>query len=122
MFELKFFLGTDYRYFFSNEFKTHGQFFFKKKEQKLAQEQRSLNQLGTNGTKQVNGKSPERSDSPTSTSTATSVGTVTPPSHGMFLKNIFYILRNDFLQIKNINVFIFFDKLGTKVDGLHFAR
>ncbi|XP_033222131.1 PX domain-containing protein kinase-like protein isoform X1 [Belonocnema kinseyi] len=53
-----------------------------KKEQKLAQEQRS-NQLGTNGTKQVvNGKSPERSDSPTSTSTATSVGTLTPPSHG----------------------------------------
>lgn len=51
-----------------------------KKEQKLAQEQRSASQLGANGTKQINGKSPERSDSPTSTSTATSVGTLTPPS------------------------------------------
>lgn len=51
-----------------------------KKEQRLAQEQRSSSQLGTNGTKQINGKSPERSDSPTSTSTATSVGTLTPPS------------------------------------------
>lgn len=39
-----------------------------------------MNQLSTNGLKQVNGKSPERSDSPTSTSTATSVGTLTPPS------------------------------------------
>lgn len=53
-----------------------------KKEQKLAQEQQSGRQLGTNDSKQVNGKSPERSDSPTSTSTATSVGTLTPPSQG----------------------------------------
>lgn len=56
--------------------------FYQKKEQKLAQEQRSASQLGTNGTKQINGKSPEPSDSPTSTSTATSVGTLTPPSVG----------------------------------------
>lgn len=55
-------------------------FYLQKKEQRLAQEQRSFSQLGTNGTKQINGKSPERSDSPTSTSTATSVGTLTPPS------------------------------------------
>jgi len=54
--------------------------YLQKKEQKLAQEQRSASQLGANGTKQINGKSPERSDSPTSTSTATSVGTLTPPS------------------------------------------
>lgn len=53
-----------------------------KKEQKLAQEQQMSNQLGTNGTKQVNGKNSERPDSPTSTSTATSVGTLTPPSLG----------------------------------------
>ncbi|XP_015172656.1 PREDICTED: PX domain-containing protein kinase-like protein isoform X1 [Polistes dominula] len=53
-----------------------------KKEQKLAQEQQMSNQLGTNGTKQINGKNSERPDSPTSTSTATSVGTLTPPSLG----------------------------------------
>ncbi|XP_014204336.1 PX domain-containing protein kinase-like protein isoform X2 [Copidosoma floridanum] len=51
-----------------------------KKEQKLAQE-RTANQLAANGTKQINGKSPEVCDSPTSTSTATSVGTLTPPTH-----------------------------------------
>ncbi|XP_012284246.1 PX domain-containing protein kinase-like protein [Orussus abietinus] len=52
-----------------------------KKEQKLAQEQRTASHLGAD-VKQTNGKSPERSDSPTSASTATSVGTLTPPSHG----------------------------------------
>lgn len=55
------------------------------------------NQLGTNGTKQVNGKSSERSDSPTSTSTATSVGTLTPPSLGKFFLshiNITFINTN----------------------------
>ncbi|XP_034940674.1 PX domain-containing protein kinase-like protein isoform X2 [Chelonus insularis] len=51
-----------------------------KKESKLAQEQRSSSQLGTGEIKQINGKSPERSDSPTSTSTTTSVDTLTPPS------------------------------------------
>ncbi|XP_057322936.1 PX domain-containing protein kinase-like protein isoform X1 [Microplitis mediator] len=52
-----------------------------KKETKLAQEQQSSSQHATE-VKQINGKSPERSDSPTSTSTTTSVGTFTPPSHG----------------------------------------
>lgn len=47
-----------------------------------------MTQLSTNGTKQINGKSPERSDSPTSTSTATSVGTVTPPSLRKLSDNI----------------------------------
>lgn len=61
-------------------------FTLQKKEQKLAQER--SNQLGTSETKQlINGKNPERSDSPTSTSTATSVGTLTPPSHCKFIFN-----------------------------------
>ncbi|CAB0041939.1 unnamed protein product [Trichogramma brassicae] len=51
-----------------------------KKEQKLAQERLS-NQFCKNDTRNTNGKSSERSDSPTSTSTATSIGTLTPPSH-----------------------------------------
>lgn len=74
------------------------------------------NQLGTNGTKQVNGKSSERSDSPTSTSTATSVGTLTPPSLGKFSLVILLLFS---LILINVHLF---NQLGTKVDGAYYGH
>lgn len=87
-----------------------------KKEQKLAQEQRSALQLGANGAKQINGKSPERSDSPTSTSTATSVGTLTPPS---LRKSLCLPLLSLSLTLIDIYVSTSLDQLDTKVDGAY---
>ncbi|XP_034940673.1 PX domain-containing protein kinase-like protein isoform X1 [Chelonus insularis] len=75
-----------------------------KKESKLAQEQRSSSQLGTGEIKQINGKSPERSDSPTSTSTTTSVDTLTPPSQGLAEKQTATITKNDIVESKQSSV------------------
>ncbi|XP_063215992.1 PX domain-containing protein kinase-like protein isoform X2 [Bacillus rossius redtenbacheri] len=67
----------------------------KKRKQKLRQEQKERHLQLQQQDAQMNGTSPERSDSPNSTSTATSAGTVTPPADVFFFLHAIHV-RNNF--------------------------